>query len=155
MKPGIKNLIKILIFIGVCNINLPSALISLLIGENGFKTPGCQYINGSGKFRKSSFRRLKEGSRFKFGNGYEFAKRDYRTYRLDNPEDTTALYRRFPINPLKFWRYWEYITCDCYELPYMSDRKAEQLIRKLKRQEEEEYRSGFKEADGRNREAGS
>jgi len=124
----------------------PSTLFSVLSGEEGIKSPGCQYINGSGKFTKSSYRSLGEGNSFKYSNGYEFAKRDYRTYRLENPEDTTALYRRFPVNPLKFWRYWEYISCDCYELPYMSDRKAEQLIEQVK-QEWEKYQIKLKEAN--------
>lgn len=142
-----KRIIKTLLFIAVCNIPLVSGIISLVVGESKFKVPGCHYINGSGKFRQMSYRGLKEGSHFKYSNGYEDAETNLRIYRLENPDDTTILYRRFSINPLKFWRYWEYLTCECYNLPFMNDLKAERLIEQVNKREWEEYQIKIERAN--------
>lgn len=142
----------ILIVIIVSNFTIPSALISFLIGESGFKKTGCLYIIGSGKFNTKNHRTLKEDNSFRYDNGYKITIEHLKEYRLKNPDDTTALYRRFPINPLKFWRWREYLTCDCYELPYMSDRKAERLIEQVKQKEWEEYQERKREGEERNHE---
>lgn len=77
------------------------------------------YFNGTGKFNTAHNQRLNTVG-FNYDNGFELARQEFRDYQLMNPDENQQLYRNFKMHLFKFWRWREYLTCDCYELPYQA-----------------------------------
>ncbi|WP_367914925.1 hypothetical protein [Leadbetterella sp. DM7] len=77
------------------------------------------YFNSTGKFNRAFNQRLVTVG-FQYDNGAELARQEFRSYLAENPGDDRQLYRNFRIYPFKFWRWREYLTCDCYRLPYQA-----------------------------------
>jgi hypothetical protein len=103
----IRSVIVISIVI-ITNIPIISFFFSFVIGEKHFYGRHFKLSSGQGGFSTDS-------------SYYENPKvviEAFERYRLEHPNDS-ILYRDYPnINPLKFWRWREYIVEDIYRLPH-------------------------------------
>lgn len=112
--------ISIVFLVVVISNTFPGSSLFRLLLEDYNNIPGTYlYFNGAGKFNRAFNQRLATVG-FRYDNGAELALLEFRNYRADNPGDDRQLYRNFRINPFKFWRWREYLTCDCYRLPYQA-----------------------------------
>jgi hypothetical protein len=67
------------------------------------------YSNASGTF---TFAEMNFTSR-----NYKMCMNKFHMFKAENKKDT-VLYKLEPVNPLKFWRWGDYLTKEKYRLPY-------------------------------------